>query len=65
MEPGNRTHDLDFLLNGVVRATADIRDDNIRLKTENVRLENLLSAMTPVSQWFLLPRLPTFIISKI
>ncbi len=50
MDPRNCTHDLDFVLNGVVRATADIRDENLRLKTENVRLENLLSAMMPVSE---------------
>ncbi|KAM5536267.1 hypothetical protein V8D89_010044 [Ganoderma adspersum] len=47
MDPGNATHDLDFFLNGVVQTTADLRDHNLRLKSENERLEGQLSEMTP------------------
>ena len=51
MDPGNlnATHDLDFFLNGVVQTTADLRDDNLRLKSENERLEGQLSEIMPVS----------------
>ena len=49
------SHDLDFLLNGVVRATADIREDNLRLRTENERLEKMLSELMPVSEQLLMP----------
>ena len=51
MDPGNlnATHDLDFFLNGVVQTTADLRDDNLRLKSENERLEGRLSEIMPVS----------------
>ena len=45
----NATHDLDFFLNGVVQTTADLRDDNLRLKSENERLEGQLSEIMPVS----------------
>ncbi|KAM5541177.1 hypothetical protein V8D89_005106 [Ganoderma adspersum] len=47
MDPGTCTHDLDFLLNGVVRATADIREENLRLRTDNERLEKTLSELMP------------------
>ena len=57
MNPGTGTctHDLDFLLNGVVRATADIREDNLRLRTENERLEKMLSELMPVSEQLPMP----------
>ncbi|KAM5541231.1 hypothetical protein V8D89_005160, partial [Ganoderma adspersum] len=40
-------HDLDFFLNGVVQTTADLRDNNPRLKSENERLEGQLSEIMP------------------
>lgn len=57
MNPGTGAcaHDLDFLLNGVVRATADIREDNLRLRTENERLEKMLSELMPVSERLPMP----------
>ena len=57
MNPGTGTcaHDLDFLLNGVVRATADIREENLRLRTENERLEKMLSELMPVSEGLSMP----------
>ncbi len=48
MDPANCAHDLDFLLNGVVLATNNIRHENLRLKAENERLEKLLSESMPV-----------------
>ncbi|KAI1789927.1 hypothetical protein LXA43DRAFT_535766 [Ganoderma leucocontextum] len=47
MDPGNSTHDLDFFLNGVVRTAIDVRDENLRLKAENERLERVLSEIIP------------------
>lgn len=49
MDLANSTHDLDFFLNGVVQASTNIRDESLRLKAENERLENLLSEAIPVS----------------
>ena len=51
MDPGNlnATHDLDFFLNGIVQTTADLRDNNLHLKSENERLEGQLSEIMPVS----------------
>ena len=42
--------DIDFWLNGAVRATTHIRDENLRLAAENERLEKLLSEVIPVSE---------------
>ena len=51
MDSRDRTDDLDFLLNSVVRATTNLRDDNARLKAENERLHRLLSEALPVSHF--------------
>ncbi|KAM5541226.1 hypothetical protein V8D89_005155 [Ganoderma adspersum] len=47
MDPRDRADDLDFLLNSVVRATTNLRDENARLKAENERLERVLSETLP------------------
>ncbi|PIL34825.1 hypothetical protein GSI_02612 [Ganoderma sinense ZZ0214-1] len=47
MDPGNTTHDLSFFLDGVVRTTTDLRDDNLRLKSKNEHLEGQLSEVMP------------------
>ena len=54
MDSRDRTDDLDFLLNSVVRATTNLRDENARLKAENERLERVLSEALPVSRVLLL-----------
>ncbi|PIL34826.1 hypothetical protein GSI_02613 [Ganoderma sinense ZZ0214-1] len=41
------TDDVDFWLNGAVRATTNLRDENLRLAAENDRLEKLLSKVIP------------------
>ena len=51
MDSRDRTDDLDFLLNSVVRATTNLRDENARLKAENERLERVLSEALPVSHF--------------
>ncbi|PIL34823.1 hypothetical protein GSI_02610 [Ganoderma sinense ZZ0214-1] len=47
MDPEKATHELDFFLNGVVRTTADLREENCRLKAQSERLEKRLSEIMP------------------
>ncbi|PIL34835.1 hypothetical protein GSI_02622 [Ganoderma sinense ZZ0214-1] len=47
MDAGSTAHDLNFFLDGVVRTTTDLRDDNLRLKSKNEHLEAQLSEVMP------------------